>query len=128
MGIDFYLLPAPGHKWNLSLESVAAALRARWPEVAVVDETPMLGRASLHFNFHDDGRIVIGNYFIDPGETFVIDGIGAELVPEIISWFLGLTPPDVPSVTFTDVAPEPQPLPLRADEAALREVYRPYLA
>jgi hypothetical protein len=127
MGIDFYVSPAPGHKWGLSLESVAASLRSRWPEAAVVDESPMLGRASLHFNFHDDGHIVIGTYFTDPSETFVIDGIGAAAVPEIVSWFLGLTPPGVPSVTFTDVEPEPRPLPLRADEATLRDLYRPWL-
>jgi hypothetical protein len=38
MGIDFYVSPAPGHKWGLSLESVAASLRSRWPEAAVVAE------------------------------------------------------------------------------------------
>lgn len=127
MGFNFYVSPAPGQRWDLSLESVAAALRARWPEVVVQEEHSKPGRTSLHFHFQDDGRMRIGSYFTDPGETLVIDGGDAEVLPEVVSWFLGLTPPDVPNITYTPHTPEPIAVPPRADEATLRELYRPLL-
>ncbi len=127
MGSDFYLSPTPGQKWDLSLESVAAALRARWPGVVVQEEHSMPGRTSLYFHFEDDGRTRIGSYFTVPGETLVIDGGDADALPEIVSWFLELTPPEVPSITYTPHTREPVAVPPRADEVQLREIYRPLL-
>jgi hypothetical protein len=127
MGFNFYVSPTHGQKWDLSLETVAAALRERWPEVVVQEEHSMPGRTSLHFHFEDDGRMRIGSYFTIPGETLVIDGADADALPEIVSWFLGLTPPRVSSITYTAHTREPVALPPGADESQLREIYRPLL-
>jgi hypothetical protein len=127
MGFNFYVSPTPGQSWDLSLESVTAALRERWPQVVVVEEHSIPGRTSVHFHFEDDGRMRIGSYFTIPGETLVIDGADADALPEIVSWFLGLTPQGVPSVTYTAYTREPVALPLRADASQLREIYRPLL-
>jgi hypothetical protein len=106
---------------------VAAAVLARWPNAVVKEEHSMPGRTSLYFHFEHDGRIRIGSFFNTPGETLVVDGADADALPEIVAWFLGLTPPDVSNVTYTPYTPEPIPVPPHADEKTLREVYRPLL-
>jgi len=125
MGFGIYVSPAPGQKWDLSLEAVAVALRARWPEVVIQEEHSLPGRTSLYFHFEDDGRTRVGSYWTIPGETLVIDGAYADALPEIVSWFLGLAPADVPGITYTEYTREPVALPPRADESQLREIYRP---
>lgn len=87
----------------------------------------MPGRTSLYFHFEEAGRINLGSFFNTPGETLVVDGADPQAVPELVAWFLSLTPPNVSNITYTPNTRDPIPVPPHADENTLREVYRPLL-
>ena len=123
MGSNYYISPAPGHTWDLSLEDVAGALRNRWPDVVLEEEKMAQGRRVLGFAFPEGGRTRLGSYFRAPGECLVLDAIDIDIVPSVVAWFLGLTPRGVPSITYTPSNPDPTPIPERGDESALREIY-----
>jgi hypothetical protein len=124
VGSNYFVSPAPGRRWDLSLEDVANAFRARWPDVVLEEENRVPGRTVIGFMFQEGGRNRLGSYFTVPGECLVLDGSDIDVVPSVVSWFLGLTPRDVPSITYTPSNPDPTPLPAGGDEIALRKVYQ----
>jgi len=123
VGSDYYISPAPGHTWGLSLETVGDALRKHWPGVVLEQENRAPGRTVLGFAFQEGGRTRLGSYFTVPGDCLVLDAIDIDIVPSVVAWFLGLTPPGVPSITYTPSNPDPTPIPERGDERAMREIY-----
>ncbi len=107
MGSHLYLTArAPSH---LTVESVAAAARERWPGIRLYPEEGE--ERKLGFMAPMDGDLVDFEFF--EGKQFVtvdLDEAGAE----VGEWFLRLAPGDVPWVVFTEQRTDPVSVSSRA--------------
>lgn len=122
MGFHYFLQPAPGQSWGLSIERVSRAIRERWPDASVVPETSPAG-PSLYFQLREGGQPRVGTYYPPPGEQVTLEDHDIDVVPRIFAWFVGIAPDKVPSLTFSGVAPDPLPVPAEDAEQALGTIY-----
>ncbi len=124
MSDKFFVSPAEGHRWGLSLDAVTEALQARWPDVVIHSEDLAPKRSLIDFHFEEGGHTRLGAYYTVPNEFLEMESTDLDIQPNVVAWFLRLMPPDVPNILYTASLEQPIPVPSRADESTLRAIYR----